>query len=151
MSQASKYVVGLLFSPERDFVALLKKDHPAWQAGKWNGPGGHVEKGETAQQAVAREVDEECGVFVEPERWEEFLILEGDEYSATFLRAFASEVFAVQTVTSEEVELFNVREATGLPTIPNLKWIIPLALDRDLAVPIRILDRNIAGKKEVVP
>jgi mutator protein MutT len=35
-----------------------------WYANLWDLPGGHVEPGETEQQAVAREVNEELGVVI---------------------------------------------------------------------------------------
>lgn len=142
--RASKYVVGLLFDPNGETVALIEKDHPEWQAGKLNGLGGKVEPGEDVWQAISREVQEEGGVLVHPHEWEIFLVLEGEEYSATFLRAFSPEVANVRTCTSERVNVFRVG-SYPLPTIPNLGWIVPLALDRDLATPVRVYDNNIAG------
>lgn len=147
MSNASKYVVGLLFSPDSQNVALIQKDHPEWQAGKYNGLGGHVEPGETVEQAVSREVEEEGGVHVPPEEWEMFLVLEGDSYSVTFLRAFSPDVLLVQSTTSEPVSILATSHINHLKTIANLKWIVPLAMDQDLAVPVHVFDKNIAGKR----
>jgi len=42
--------------------------------GKWNGPGGKVEPGETLEQAVVREVKEETGLVVSrPEKMAELI------------------------------------------------------------------------------
>ena len=48
---------------------LLVKRRNAPNAGTWGFPGGHVELGETALQAAARELAEETGVIATPERY----------------------------------------------------------------------------------
>jgi 8-oxo-dGTP diphosphatase len=53
------YVVGFQFNNAGDRVALIKKGRPEWQAGLWNGIGGGVERGESAEQAMEREFQEE--------------------------------------------------------------------------------------------
>lgn len=48
-----------------DCVILVKRKNPP-NAGTWGFPGGHVELGETAAAAAARELLEETGVVAEP-------------------------------------------------------------------------------------
>ncbi|NIZ12453.1 NUDIX hydrolase [Phaeobacter sp. HF9A] len=48
-----------------DSVILVKRKNPP-NAGTWGFPGGHVELGETAAEAAARELQEETGVVAEP-------------------------------------------------------------------------------------
>lgn len=48
-----------------DCVILVKRKNPP-NAGTWGFPGGHVELGETAAEAAARELLEETGVVAEP-------------------------------------------------------------------------------------
>ncbi|OIQ30160.1 MAG: NUDIX hydrolase [Alphaproteobacteria bacterium MedPE-SWcel] len=48
-----------------DCVILVKRRNPP-NAGTWGFPGGHVELGETAAEAAARELREETGVMAEP-------------------------------------------------------------------------------------
>ncbi len=43
---------------------LLKKANRGVSAGKWNGPGGKLERGETPEQSVAREVKEETSLRI---------------------------------------------------------------------------------------
>lgn len=51
---------------EKGQMVLVKRDHePA--LGQWSLPGGRVEWGETLEEAVAREVREECGIDVDLE------------------------------------------------------------------------------------
>jgi mutator protein MutT len=40
--------------------------HRRWYPGCWDAPGGHLEAGETPQQALVRELAEELGVVVAP-------------------------------------------------------------------------------------
>lgn len=139
-----RYVVGLAFTEDGNQVVLLEKDHPEWQRGRWNGPGGKVkmDRGiplESVEQAVSREFEEETGVAILPFEWSKFLVLEGDWYGCTFLRTFHPSVAEARTMETEKVALFSTSRAWGsIPTIPNLSWIIPLALDQGLRVPIRM-------------
>ncbi|MFS4582010.1 NUDIX hydrolase [Phaeobacter sp. C3_T13_0] len=48
-----------------DQVILVQRKSPP-NAGWWGFPGGHVELGETAMQAAARELEEETGVITAP-------------------------------------------------------------------------------------
>lgn len=48
-----------------DRILLVRRRNPP-DAGLWGFPGGHVEPGETAQEAAARELFEETGVIARP-------------------------------------------------------------------------------------
>ena len=58
-----EYVVGFLFDEDarryhktgHGNVVLIEKNRPAWQAGRLNGVGGHIEIGETPDEAISRE------------------------------------------------------------------------------------------------
>jgi ADP-ribose pyrophosphatase YjhB (NUDIX family) len=53
----------------RDGQVLLAKRKNAPDAGLWGFPGGHVDLGETALDAAARELHEETGVVATPDRY----------------------------------------------------------------------------------
>jgi 8-oxo-dGTP diphosphatase len=120
----TRYVCGFMFDNDRSVVALIKKKRPAWQAGKRNGIGGHIEAGETPLAAMRREFFEETGVAYLD--WEQFTTLRGDGFEVVFFRAFTNHVFSVQSMTDEQVSLVPPRHL--LLVIPNLRWLIPMAL-----------------------
>lgn len=136
------YVLALLFTADAREVVLVRKTRPAWQAGRVNALGGKLHNGETVLQAARREVREEAGVDVD--RWEEFLVWNDPEYQLRAVRAFDDVARLARTAEDQDVFLADV---SGLPpeVIDNLRWIIPLALDRDVAVPVEVTSANPAG------
>ena len=61
--------LGALAVVLRDGHVLLAQRQKAPDAGKWGFPGGHVELGETALDAAARELLEETGVVARPVKY----------------------------------------------------------------------------------
>ncbi len=129
------YVLALLFTPERDRVVLMHRTRPAWQAGRVNALGGKLLPGEAPADAARREVREEAGADVAD--WEEFLVWDDPVYRMHALRAFAPAARGARTAEDQEVFL---ADPAALPpnVIDNLRWLVPLALDRDVAVPVRV-------------
>lgn len=135
-----EYVCGFLFSTGRKTVALIRKSdkhHEKWQDGQLNGLGGKVKESEGYLEAMNREFDEEGGV--RGIEWNKFLTLEvgkGSVITVHFFRAFSDLVTEVKTMEDESVGVFRLEDIIGasnpLRTIPNLQWIIPLALDTQL-------------------
>jgi 8-oxo-dGTP diphosphatase len=127
-----KYVVGFMFSPDKQFVALIKKNRPEWQAGKLNGIGGKIEDGETPRAAMVREFQEETGVRTYNEDWEIAGRIEGAEFLVFILRAFSDRVMYVGTVTDEKVNLYITDHVSDREIVPNLTVIIPALLLPDI-------------------
>jgi 8-oxo-dGTP diphosphatase len=136
------YVLALLFTPDGDHVVLIEKTRPAWQAGQVNALGGKIAAGETPSVAARREVREEAGVDIA--RWEEFLVWDDPVYRMHALRAF--DALATAAHTAEDQRVF-LADTSALPpnVIANLRWIVPLALDADVDVPIRVQSANPDG------
>jgi 8-oxo-dGTP diphosphatase len=129
------YVLALLFTLDRRRVALMRRTRPAWQAGRVNGLGGKLVAGETPADAARREVREEAGVDVA--QWREVLAWEDREYRMHVLRAVDDRAREVRTMEDQEVFLAHVAELPAT-VIDNLRWLVPLALDDDIAFPISV-------------
>ena len=137
MSGVQEYVCGFLFNTAGTRVALILKNRPEWQMGNYNGIGGHVEPGELPEDAIRREFKEETGVDVE--NWGLFYTgvyghykkqnAENPEARVYFYKAFNDTIENVRTIEDEVVTVWNVDDAPRIGVIPNLKWLIPLALD----------------------
>ncbi len=135
----TKYSCGFAFDVHQN-VALIRKKRPAWQAGKLNGVGGHVEDGENAHQAMIREFKEEAGLYVP--MWHPLAILSVEDWTVEFFFAEGVRLRNARSMTDEEVVIIP---AACLPpdVIHNLRWLIPLALDTEvmhqkLIIPERI-------------
>lgn len=127
-----EYVCGFAFGGKNNDVVLIRKNKPTRQKGKLNGVGGHIEQGEEPHTAMVREFEEETGLHVP--FWEHYLTLEGSDWRVYFFRAFEVDVYKVQTKTEEPVSVYLSGE---LPpdALPNIRWLVPLALDQEPAVP----------------
>lgn len=124
-----RYCLGFLFgNPFTPMVVLIKKNRPAWQAGLLNGVGGHVEAGEHPGAAMCREFLEETGVEIKD--WIPFAeMIFKDCDVCCFTAARDDLIFDVRSLTDEEVGVYDIH-SFGPPRIPNLRWLIPMALSR---------------------
>ena len=77
---------------------------------------------------MRREFKEETGADVTD--WRRFVVLSGSDWQVFFFMASPpSGTYPLTKMTDEEV---GYHDLGNLPkTIPNLKWLIPLALDKD--------------------
>lgn len=135
-------MLALLFTPDRRRIALMRRTRPAWQAGRVNALGGKLSDGETAPEAARREVREEAGVDVA--EWSEVLVWEDREYRMHVMRAVSARAHDVRTMEDQEVFLADVSALPG-EVIGNLRWLVPLALDEDVSLPIAVTSANPAG------
>lgn len=134
-SEDRGYVLALLYTADRNQVVLMRRTRPAWQAGRVNALGGRIMAGESSRGAARREVREECGVDVA--EWTEVLVWDDAEYVMHAMRAVDDRARDARTMEDQEVFLAAVR---ALPdnVIDNLRWLVPLALDADVALPVAV-------------
>ena len=57
-------VAGIIFNQDKSQVFITKRPDDKHKGGFWEFPGGKVEDGETIEQAMTRELDEEIGIKV---------------------------------------------------------------------------------------
>lgn len=123
------YVLGFLFSEDKKKVVLIRKNKPEWQKGHLNGVGGKIELlDESPLYAMIREFKEEAGIEIK--NWEEFCKLTGNGFEVYCFKAFGDITF-VRSMEEEQIEVIFVKELQEYLYLPNLKWLIPLALDID--------------------
>jgi 8-oxo-dGTP diphosphatase len=124
------YTIGIYFDYYLKKVALILKNRPEWQAGKYNFPGGHIESGETGFYCISREFNEECGIKTLPDEWRWIGVIrnKGHYNVQIFTIIQDSEHGELKTVEDQEVSWFEIDK---LPEniISNLSWLIPFALN----------------------
>lgn len=135
------YTLGFAFNTDRSKIVLIKKNRPAWQAGKLNGIGGKVEPGETNEEAMCREFHEECGVQTTPEDWHYFSRINGQMGDVFCYRMFDEKIMQARTCLDEEVMIMDVSlDALRHVAMSNLPWLIGIAIDE--TQPIFFVEAN---------
>jgi len=128
------YVLGFVFSPDHTKVVLIAKNRPAWQKGRLNGVGGHVEPGETPAAAMAREFREEacCEDTLD---WNSFGRLSGDDWEVWLFHAHY-QTFPIYNEHEEGLVtvhytavVLNTPTSQGRALLPNLRYLIPMAIN----------------------
>lgn len=127
-----EYVAGFAIDPVTNMVALVRKNRPEKQKGKWNAIGGKVEPGESPEHAMVREFREETGKEVA--NWEHRVTLRGPDFVIYFYVA-QDDLLGIRTTTDEVIDTWSVKHLALEATMKNLFWILPLALDRDIVAP----------------
>lgn len=119
----TSYVLGFLFSEDRESILLIKKDHPTWMAGKLNGIGGKIESGESSMDAIRRECREEIGLDIST--WSMYACMETLDARVDCFVAMGDIYDAIQC-TDEEI---FVLPSNRMPAhaLYNLPWLIPIA------------------------
>lgn len=125
----TRYVLGFMFDKKREKVLLVEKTSPDFCAGKYNGVGGHIERGEKAIHAMVREFHEETGIFTEESEWEYRFELRGSNWRVLIYMAEGPIRLAKQ-ITHKDKPLCCWVDMLPENVMSNLRWIIPFLLDR---------------------
>ena len=129
------YVLGFMIDVENNNVLLIRKTKPKWQAGKFNGIGGKVEEGESYLEAMVREFKEETDIDAPLVEWRKFARLK--EIGKWHVECFVlfdtlDRIYDFKQTTDEQPVIWPVTQLSFYKSIlPNLKWLIPLAMDTD--------------------
>ena len=118
--------VGVLIRPQGDFL-LTSRPVGKVYAGYWEFPGGKLEAGETVEQALARELQEEIGITVHDlERWKVEMV----DYPHALVRLNFCKVLRwtgelqMREAQSFAWQTLPVQVTPVLPgTVPVLQWL----------------------------
>jgi 8-oxo-dGTP diphosphatase len=142
------YTCGFLFNSDGSCILLIAKKRPQWQVGFYNGIGGKIEEGETSLECMRREFREETGLDIQ--EWQRFAFLHDmRNYQVDFYFTYYSGLLTdAQNMTDEELGIFEVDNLPNV--IPNLTWLIPMALNihRDNADTFEVVE-YVAGTEVV--
>ena len=151
-----EYVVG--FAINGLDVLLIRKNRPDWQAGKLNGVGGKIEPGEFPIEAMVREFQEETGhleadwdyllelqTHVGPVHFFRLLIKDRGVFDEIALRGGTTDE-AVGSYSIPELLFSNLMDSDGPKTLPNLPWLLALALYREYSYSPFLVSEIAAGK-----
>jgi 8-oxo-dGTP diphosphatase len=118
--------VGILFQADGSFLLTSRPEGKAYP-GYWEFPGGKLETGETVEQALARELNEELGIRIGPVTpWKVEMV----DYPHALVRLHFCKVFEWSGVLEmREAQSFSwerlpVQMHPVLPgTVPVLQWL----------------------------
>jgi 8-oxo-dGTP diphosphatase len=122
----TEVAVGILVKPDGQFLLAQRPDGKPY-AGYWEFPGGKLEKGESVEAALGRELHEELGITIgDCERWR---VLEHD-YPHAYVRLYFCKVRTWEgELVGREGQAFSWQQQPItvdplLPaTIPVLDWL----------------------------
>lgn len=118
--------VGVLIRPDGDFLLTSRPDDKVY-AGYWEFPGGKFESGESVQQALQRELQEELGIHADRiETWRQELV----DYPHALVRLHFCKVWhwtgelQMREAQSFAWQRLPVSVSPVLPgTVPVLQWL----------------------------
>lgn len=130
------FVMGLPFTADGHELALIRKDKPAWMAGLLNGPGGHIEAGETPIEALLRELREECNIQEPVTSWREIARMSDSHALVHVFSCFSDGLKpTVRAMTREAVEWVEPTSPDlASRCVPGLARVIEHALQRPGAI-----------------
>lgn len=135
------YSAGFLFNQARDLVVLIKKNRPAWQAGRFSAVGGKIEITDSSpHEAMVREFQEETGLLIPA--WRPAIHYTNPARGGTvFIFDAVGEVYDIKKTTDEEPCVVPISQAlTQLDVLDNLKWMLPLLASRQVDTPFRLVE-----------
>ncbi len=116
---------------EKGHVLLIKgaKDKKIW-ANLWNGPGGHVEQGESILQACHRELLEETGLQAKILNHCAQILVNTGKTPGIIFYVFKAKGLSGDLTPSNEGELswFTINQALKLDLVEDLYTLLPLVM-----------------------
>ncbi|CAK2492234.1 8-oxo-dGTP diphosphatase [Vibrio crassostreae] len=122
-------VAGIIFNQDKSQVFITKRPDDKHKGGFWEFPGGKVEVGETIEQAMTRELDEEIGIKVTEQSLFEHLEFDYTDKSLKFdfilVTDFEEQPYGKEGQQSEWVSLESLNQyAFPEANVPILERVI---------------------------
>lgn len=133
------YVLGLIFNKSSENILLIEKLRPEWQKFRWNGIGGKIEEGETPNDAIHREANEEVGRSYVFEHVITFTCPGGTVY--VYKSIFPEEDIPFKQIEDENLSIWSLDDLP-ISMMGNLRWLIPLSLAA-VAFPIYVHQKTL--------
>lgn len=126
-----KYVIAFLFDEDLKNVWLIEKQKPSWQKGLLNGIGGKTEPGETAIQAIVRELQEEAGIMMNAENLQDAGQIEGlddlgDSYEVIIFTGVTT--LALLSQEEEKIGQYELSRVSEFRYVENLQLLLQACL-----------------------
>ena len=113
-----KPVVAAFIQNEEGLILLARRPQGKKRGGLWEFPGGKVEEGETLEEALAREIEEELGVRPKVGK---LLATVEHQYPEVAIRLFCFQAWLPQEprpLEGQELGWFKKEEVEALPLAP---------------------------------
>lgn len=126
---------------DNQYLMLLrnKKKHDI-NANKWIGVGGHIEKGESKEEALKREVKEETGLTINSYKYRGELLFVNDDFEE-IMYLYTSNDFSGELIECDEGELryINKSEIMNLNLWEGDKAFLSLLINTDQFIKMKLI------------
>ena len=125
---------------DHQFLMLYRnKEKHDLNHGKWIGIGGHLEKGETKESALIREVKEETGLNLLNYQHRGNIIFKNEEYEE-IMYLYTSNSFIGELIVCDEGELawVDIDKVLSLPSWEGDKVFLPLLIHTDNFISLQL-------------
>ncbi len=122
-------VAAIIFNQDKSQIFITKRPDDKHKGGFWEFPGGKVEPGETIEQAMIRELDEEIGILVTEQALFEHLEYDYSDKSLKFdfilVTDFKNEPYGKEGQEGRWVDVCNLPEyAFPEANVPILERVV---------------------------
>lgn len=129
---------------DHKFLMLYRnKEKHDLNRGKWIGIGGHLEKGETKEEALKREIKEETGLTLLDYKHRGNIIFKNEEYEE-IMYLYTSDRFLGDVIECDEGELawVDIDKVMSLPSWEGDKVFLPLLIHTDKFISLQLRYEN---------